>query len=707
MLKCRECEEIINPDDIYCPYCGIQLKESTSAKKAETPDFNLSQELLEIREPEQLPADLPQQEFSSEFEKVSSEKESTKYPLEIPESISAPQILKPKEPIAEINPLLSDIEKSEVSDKTDVAIFAHSEISEQEEPQQAEHIEPKADRSISFEETIPYTPEDLKKGQILEPPEPFLAYHEIKDKVEQKSKEAPKEDTRLKPQPEDVKSEEAATAIETEIKSQEESKEAEKLKEAERSHVDSVAHPVSEKKSKLTLLPEGTVLANRYEIVKKIGGGGMGAVYLAKDRNLGGALRAVKEMIQSYVEEEKQEKAVNDFRREALLLSSLEHPSIPTIYDYFHDDKEGRFYLVMKYIAGSDLAAKLRSSAEGRIEEKTVVQWAIQITDVLDYLHNHQPPVIYRDLKPSNIMIDSNTGKVMLIDFGIARWVRREEKGVTAVGTMGYAPPELFSGQAEPRSDIYSLGATMFHLLTGADPQNNPLLIFDFTKNPRPRQINPTLSDQIEQIIMRAVEYKPEKRFSSAREMHEALIQHLQDLELGKATFGKRSLSARIAQDHMFCAFCGKKILATDLYCPFCGAQQAPVISIPSQKLEKTITIEKKKARLYVMNTEEASLPFFDLDKESILIGRRDPLSHIYPDVDLTKYDPQTKISRRHVRIWQDGDNFMIEDLGSSNGTVLIKTTNEIIRLLPRQSKILSSGDKIKLGDITLRFVIN
>jgi serine/threonine-protein kinase len=247
----------------------------------------------------------------------------------------------------------------------------------------------------------------------------------------------------------------------------------------------------------------------------------------------------------------------------------------------------------------------------------------------------------------------------------------------------------------------------MFHLLTGADPQNNPLLIFDFTKNPRPRQINPTLSDQIEQIIMRAVEYKPEKRFSSAREMHEALIQHLQDLELGKATFGKRSLSARIAQDHMFCAFCGKKILATDLYCPFCGAQQAPVISIPSQKLEKTITIEKKKARLYVMNTEEASLPFFDLDKESILIGRRDPLSHIYPDVDLTKYDPQTKISRRHVRIWQDGDNFMIEDLGSSNGTVLIKTTNEIIRLLPRQSKILSSGDKIKLGDITLRFVIN
>ncbi len=90
-------------------------------------------------------------------------------------------------------------------------------------------------------------------------------------------------------------------------------------------------------------------------------------------------------------------------------------------------------------------------------------------------------------------MIDGNSGRVMLIDFGIARWINKEEKGVTAVGTMGYAPPELFSGNVEPRSDIYSLGSTMFHLLTGADPQSNPLLIFDFQKHPRPRQINPQL----------------------------------------------------------------------------------------------------------------------------------------------------------------------------------------------------------------------
>jgi len=104
-----------------------------------------------------------------------------------------------------------------------------------------------------------------------------------------------------------------------------------------------------------------------------------------------------------------------------------------------------------------------------------------QIIDVLHYLHSLPTTIVYRDLKPSNVMIDGNSGRIMLIDFGIARSInQRQEKGVTAVGTMGYAPPELFSGQVEPRSDIYSLGSTMLHLLTGADPQNNPLLIFDF-----------------------------------------------------------------------------------------------------------------------------------------------------------------------------------------------------------------------------------
>ena len=278
-------------------------------------------------------------------------------------------------------------------------------------------------------------------------------------------------------------------------------------------------------------LAANTVLNGRYEIVRRIGGGGMGAVYLAKDRNLGDAPRAVKEMVESHLDPAQHEKAIGDFKRESLLLTSLEHPSIPTIYDYFYDDTLSRFYLVMKYISGGDLASRMRAAIGGKLDEKTVADWGMQIADVLDYLHSRPKPIIYRDLKPANLMIDGNTGRVMLIDFGIARWVvTQQEKGVTAVGTMGYAPPELFSGRVQPASDVYSLGATMFHLLTGADPQDNPLLIFDFSKNPRPRQIAPSLSSEMEQILMRCVEYKPEDRFRAAIELRNELANHVEKL---------------------------------------------------------------------------------------------------------------------------------------------------------------------------------
>src|SRR6476620_9047201 len=173
----------------------------------------------------------------------------------------------------------------------------------------------------------------------------------------------------------------------------------------------------------------------------------------------------------------------------------------------------------MKYISGGDLASRMRAAPNGKLDEKTVADWGMQTADVLEYLHSRPKPIIYRDLKPANLMIDGNSGRIMLIDFGIARWVKREEKGVTAVGTMGYAPPELFGGSVEPRSDVYSLGATLVHLLTGSDPQDNPLLIFDFSKNPRPRQICPSLSTEMEHLLMRMVEYKPEDRFRTAGEL--------------------------------------------------------------------------------------------------------------------------------------------------------------------------------------------
>lgn len=460
------------------------------------------------------------------------------------------------------------------------------------------------------------------------------------------------------------------------------------------------------KASKLKPLPEGTMLNGRYEIVRKIGGGGMGAVYLASDNNLGGVLRAVKEMVQAHIEEEQQEKAINDFKRESMILSTLDHPSIPTIFDYFYDAEEGRFYLVMKYISGGDLSGKLRAAPEGKIDELTVTEWAIQITDVLNYLHNQPSTIVYRDLKPSNLMLDGNTSRIMLIDFGIARSIsQKEEKGVTAVGTMGYAPPELFSGNVEPRSDIYSLGSTMFHLLTGADPQSNPLLIFDFQKNPRPRQINPRLSDQMERILMKSVEYNADGRYSTAAEMKAILEEHLANLRSGNLTFGvtEAPISVSLANQSVFCGFCGQRIVATDLFCAFCGAKQ-PLAQqgVHSEIYQKS----SMTARLVVEGTSDLSAPVYALQKDDNLIGRRDPMSNIFPEVDLSKYDPQTKISRRHAKIWRDGGTFMLEDLGSSNGTVIEGAGAAVFRLAANQPYKLSSGDRIKIGDTRLHFVV-
>lgn len=450
-------------------------------------------------------------------------------------------------------------------------------------------------------------------------------------------------------------------------------------------------------------LREGTMLNMRYEIVRRIGGGGMGAVYLAKDKNLGGAYRAVKEMLQSHLDEAQQVKAVEDFKRESLLLTSLEHVSIPTIYDYFYDEFAGRFYLVMKYISGGDIAVHLRNAPGGYVDELTVARWGMETADVLEYLHTRQPPIIYRDLKPANLMVDGNSGRVMLIDFGIARWVNKEEKGVTAVGTMGYAPPELFSGKVEPRSDVYSLGATMFHILTGNDPQDNPLLIFDFTKNPTPRHINPSMSVEMEQIIMHAVEYKPENRFRSAGELRDTLRIHLDKMGRGELTFTpiQKISGSQLLTEMVFCGFCGGRIAADDLFCAHCGKPQPLSGIAQSSTLRPRIT-----AKLVVAGTTEIVASEFALQKDSNLIGRSDPQSNIFPEVDLTRYDPDTKVSRRHARIWRQGETYLVEDLGSVNGTVVFNRTDKPLRLSPHQPQIIQSGDRIRLGETLLHFFV-
>jgi serine/threonine-protein kinase len=277
----------------------------------------------------------------------------------------------------------------------------------------------------------------------------------------------------------------------------------------------------------------------------------------------------------------------------------------------------------------------------------------------------------------------------MLVDFGIARFVSPTQKGVTAIGTMGYAPPELFSGKVEARSDLYSLGATMFHLLTGADPQDNPLLIFDFSKNPRPRQINPNISPGMDAIIVRTVEHKPEKRFANAFEMKKALEEHLRLLETGQAM--KPPVFSPTETGQVFCGNCGQKIASDDLFCAHCGTRQP--LAAPSPL--------KVTAKLVIMTNSDMSTSFI-LDKDTNLIGRVDPHTGIFPEVDLSSYDPETKVSRRHARVYREGGQFLVEDLASVNGTIV----NGTFKLYPKQPRVLQNGDEIRLGETVLKFVI-
>src|SRR5262245_54532284 len=367
------------------------------------------------------------------------------------------------------------------------------------------------------------------------------------------------------------------------------------------------------KKSKpqINQLEPGTLLLDRYSIVTRVGGGGMGSVYQARDKRLADRLCAVKEMIEMFADQSQRAKAVEDFKREAEVLAQLDHPSIPTVFDYFIEG--GRYYLVMRWIGGGDLAEQMRLRT-GIVDEATVCRWAIQICDVLHYIHSQRPPIIYRDLKPANLMLDDKTERVMLVDFGIARIVRPTEKGVTAIGTMGYAPPELFAGKVEPRSDIYSLGATMFHMLTGSDPQDNPLLIFDFSKNPRPSQINPRISPDMDTIIMKTVSHRPEDRPASALELMRMFEEHERRLVNPQAV----EFQQQQAEGTIFCGNCGQRIASDDVFCAHCGSRQ------------RQAAPGRPSARLVIQATSDSSVPFV-LDKDSHLIGRTDPHTGIFP----------------------------------------------------------------------------
>ncbi|MGH7932128.1 MAG: serine/threonine protein kinase [Candidatus Binataceae bacterium] len=263
------------------------------------------------------------------------------------------------------------------------------------------------------------------------------------------------------------------------------------------------------------MIPSNTIIGGRYRVVKSIGGGGMKMVYLAEDLRLAARRCALAEMVDSFTSPDMQQQAVSAFQREADMLAQLNNEHIPRIFDRFSD--ANHHYLVMEYIDGVTLEDELRPNG-GKLAPKRIIDIAIQILDTLEYLHNLQPPVIYRDLKPSNVML-TGAGEAKLIDFGIARHFQ-PLSNATMIGTQGYAPPEQYRGRVETRSDLYALGATMHQALSGRDPANEPPFSF-----PPLRKLCPQLDTRLAAVVDQALAYDVVNRLPDAAEFKRRLLE--------------------------------------------------------------------------------------------------------------------------------------------------------------------------------------
>jgi WD40 repeat protein len=255
------------------------------------------------------------------------------------------------------------------------------------------------------------------------------------------------------------------------------------------------------------LLAPQALLRQRYRILNPAGRGGFGAVYRALDTQFGDRMVAIKEMGQSSLNSQEQEEAEAAFRHEAVLLASLTHPNLPRIYEQFSE--RDRLYLVMDFIDGTTLESLLEQQGTAKLPLEQVFSIALQLCSVLEYLHTRQPPIIFRDLKPANVMVTASR-HIYLIDFGIARIFKPgQEKDTTALGSYGYAPPEQYGkSQTTVRSDIYSLGATLHQLLSGEDPSETP---FQFS----PLHLSGSELAGLSSLVMRMVSVDAQSRPAS------------------------------------------------------------------------------------------------------------------------------------------------------------------------------------------------
>ena len=476
------------------------------------------------------------------------------------------------------------------------------------------------------------------------------------------------------------------------------------------------------------LLPDGTTLQGtqgQYRLLGVIGRGGMGAVY--RGERLGdGSIWAVKEM-RPPLEATPEEVAENRklFTQEAAMLESLDHPNMPKIIDNF--EQGGRPYLVMEYVQGKTLEDKQRE-ANAPFFQRDVINWGTQVARVLHYLHTRNPAIIFRDMKPPNVMLTPD-GTIKLIDFGVARTYKASKsKDTVAMGSAGYAPPEQYGKeQTDARADIYGLGATLLHLLTNLPPVPlQPPKVGSIVRH------NQSVSPAMEQVIIRAMALKREDRFQTMADFEQALLA-CADGDIGLPAALQNAPVAQPApkpaaqpawqapppwpnppvQQPMvqpaprpvpqpaptppwsppvpqawtpppqpggpICDNCGRMNKPNARFCAGCG--------LPLKKAVPKLVISSPRA---VWEMPLQHLP--------VRIGRRDPAQNHHPEIDLAEHD-RGIASRRHAVIQQHGDQYQLVDQGSVNGTSINGVT-----MTAYQPHTLRAGDRIRIGDVEIVF---
>lgn len=442
---------------------------------------------------------------------------------------------------------------------------------------------------------------------------------------------------------------------------------------------------------------------DRYMVLNHVASGGMGAVYRAQ-RLSDSTTWALKKMrVPANITTEELEDNRRLFEQETRLLSALEHVNIPVVADDF--EHEGLPVMVMEFIEGQTLEDYLLND-RASLSEQQIIAYGIQLCRVLHYLHTRTPPIIYRDLKPPNIMITS-MGVMKLIDFGVARTHKGQKKQDTiAMGSAGYAPPEQYGkAETDARSDIYALGATLLHLATGTPPV--PL------QPPRAgdiRKFVPAMKPETEKVIIKAMSLRREERFQSCDVMEQALMKCL-DVPYKDPTRKEQHpppVSEKPRQpspgrqpqrrsppahppapapppapepaDSVPCHHCGRMNKTGARFCSGCGMPLGGA-------LVACLTVKSPRGTWEMR-----------IDRFPFRIGRRDPRQHHYPELDLAEHD-RGVASRYHATIELKDDIYLLTDQGSTNGTMI----NEV-RIPAHVPHPLRTGDRIRVGEVSMEF---